>query len=893
MEKKEKTPKVRTPKEPKAKKSKMPEGYIGRPKPMKTKKFQFHKPTVGNWVELGIFLAAALFVTYIVLRLINVSKTIYPDFEYYSMEESALKQEYVLENDDLRFELDPATTQFSILNKKSGKVWYSNPQNLDEDTLALPKEKSNLQSTFLVKYSTIHGVDETYDTFTKSVQRNFYSVEKKSNEVLVHYTIGEMEREYIMPLAIYEDEYDKFLDGLTKSQKNSVGRAYHKYTIDGFLDEEERDIMLEKYPGLEDQALYVIFEKVQKFTKEQIEKLLAGNGYTMEDYLRHKELYKESTIADVPAFNLTVSYKLDGDKFCVEVPFDDISYKPTYPITQVTILPYFGAGFKTDTGFMFVPEGGGNVINFNNGKTKQNSYYVDLYGWDYAIQRKSVNTETYAAYPVFGISDHKDSFIAVLEEGAPYASISADISGRLNSYNYIRADYKMLHREQFDVSTRTVNAQFAYEKSLPEGEKLKQVYKFCETGDIADMAITYRDYLFKGEKKVTSQNIPLAVGIIGAIDKVQQVAGLPKTLPYELTSYKNATRIIKEIEALGFKDIDYRLVGFINDGINQKYLNKVKFISELGGTSGFNKMLNEVSDISNKLYLDAHVQTAHRSSFLDGFSHYSSPARFVSDEVCEIYQYSPVWYGQLDDRDTYYLLKPSLIENGSKKLLKKAGKLNIGVSYADNGYSLSADYDEEERVSRSKAMQMQVEQFKAAKEQGTGLMIRGGNDYAVKYADFITDVSLTGNNYSILDYTVPFYQIALHGYKNYSAEAINNSSEFEEIILQSAETASGLYFEFMNEKETKIQDTYFTQFYTSNFDSYKDQFVKIYTDYNNKLGKLSDKLITDYEYLSNSVTRTEFENGYEVYVNLGYEDFVTQTGKHVPARDYIVVKKGE
>ena len=32
-------------KEPKIKKSKYPEGYIGRPKPMKTKTFEFHKPT--------------------------------------------------------------------------------------------------------------------------------------------------------------------------------------------------------------------------------------------------------------------------------------------------------------------------------------------------------------------------------------------------------------------------------------------------------------------------------------------------------------------------------------------------------------------------------------------------------------------------------------------------------------------------------------------------------------------------------------------------------------------------------------------------------------------------------------------------------------------------------
>ena len=414
MEKKEKTPKApKAPKTPKAKKSKMPEGYIGRPKPMKTKKIQFHKPTVGNWIEIGLLLAVVIFVTVIVFKLINVSKIVYPEFDFYEMDEKSLSKEYVLENNDLKFELDPATTQFTLLNKKSGKVWYSNPQNSDADSRALPKEKYNLKSTFLVKYSTINGTDDTYDTYSKSIIRNFYSIEKKGNEIQVHYTIGDIEREYLMPLAIYADELEELEEGLTKSQKNTIARAYHKYTYDGFKTDDERDAMVEKYPRLEEVDVYIIFENLQTFLKEQVEKMFNQIGYTMEDYLRHKELYKESNVKDVPAFNLTAIYKLDGDNLSVEVPFDEISYRPSYPIIQVSVLPYFGAGSNTDDGFMFVPEGGGNIINFNNGKIKQNDYYADMYGWDYGTLRKYVNTETYTAFPVFGVSDNKDSFICV------------------------------------------------------------------------------------------------------------------------------------------------------------------------------------------------------------------------------------------------------------------------------------------------------------------------------------------------------------------------------------------------------------------------------------------------------------------------------------------------
>lgn len=895
MEKKEKTPKApKAPKEPKAKKSKMPEGYIGRPKPMKTKKFQFHKPTVGNWIEIGIAAAVIIFVTVIVLKLIDVSKVVYPEFDYYEMKEENLSKEFVLENNELKFELDPATTQFTLTNKKTGKIWYSNPQNVDNDTLALAKEKNNMKSTFLVKYSTINGTDETYDIYTKSIQRNFYSIEKKGSEILVHYTIGDIEREFIFPLAIYESDLEKFQEGLTKSQKNTIGRAYHKYSIDGFKNNEEKEAMLSKYPGIEDEPIYLVFENLQTFLKEQVEKMFKSNGYTMEDYLESKELYKETNIKDEPAFNLTAVYKLENDGLSVTVPFDEISYKPTYPITQVSILPYFGSVGTEEEGFMFVPEGGGYTINYNNGKTKQNAYYADVYGWDYGNSRKYLNTETRISYPVFGASDKNESYICIIEDGAPYASISADIAGRLSNFNWIRAEYKMLHREQYDISSRNNSAQFSYEPYLPAGEQLKQVYKILDKGSITDMAQKYREYLFKGEKKTNNKNIPVAVNIIGAIDKVQQVAGMPKTLPYELTSYKNTAKIINEIENAGIKDVNYRLSGFINDGIHQSYLNKVKYISELGGKSGFNKMLKETENTSAKIYLDGAVQTAYRSTFLgEGFNRFTSPARYCSDEVIKLYQFSPIWYGQLDELDYYYLVKPSLADKSTERLIETAKKNKIGLSFQDNGYLLSGDYNDDALVSRAANAKMQIERFKEMNENNIGVMIHGGNEYALKYADFVTDVSLKGNEYAILDQAVPFFQIALHGYKNYSAEAVNISAELEDLILQSAETASGLSFTFIGSNETKLQETNYTEYFATNFETWKDKFVKLYTDYNQKLSKLSNSLIVDFEYVTDKVTRTEFDNGYEVYVNLGYEDYNSASGKKIASRDYIVVKKGE
>lgn len=873
----------------KKKKTKYPEGYIGRPKAMKTKKFEFHKPTTKFYIELGIFLAIAAFLTYIVIRLVNVEKQTETGLEFYSYEEDKMPESFVLENNKIRFELNPRTTQFTVLQKSTGHLWNSNPVNADSDPIALVKEKNNMKAPFILKYSTINGSDDFYDFYSNSVKRNFYSVEKKGNEVIVNYTIGQMDREYTFPLMMYEDELEVYQEKLSKTDSRTMLRLYKKYEYANMRNESEKQELLEKYPDVETKNLYIIFDTVKPFQKEQLEKMFEGIGYTYEDYLKNKELYKETNVKDEPGFNVTVKYSIDGNNLCVSVPFDEIGYKSKYPITQISILPYFGAAGSEDEGFIFVPEGSGSLMQFNNGKTKQNTYYADVYGWDYGTDRKAKITETRIAFPVFGMSYGDSSFISIPVSGAEYAGFTAEIAGKLGSYNYVRADYKMLHSEQFDVSARNVNSQYSYEKSLPKGEEIKQIYTFVDGGSYVDMAKAYRKYLFGNEKTVNVTETPIAVEIVGAVDKMQQVLGLPKNRPYKLTSYSQTADIVKQIDEIGIKNANVKLSGGINGGIRQKLLKKFKFVKELGGKSEFTKMVKDINETSAKFYIDASVQTVYRSGLKDGFNKYSDAARFVSDDLCELYDYSPIWYGKLKTSEPYFLLRSSLISKSSDVLLKNAKKYGVNVSYKDNGYILSADYNQDRELTRAQARINQVEKMQNVKDAGLSLMINAGNDYAVKNADFITNMSFHGNKYAILDETVPFYQIALHGYKNYAGVPLNLGYEQEQILLESAECGAGLFFVFMGETEKAIQETDFTEYYSACFDSWKDNLSKVYKEYDNNMGKVKNSLISNHEYLTDSVTVTSYENGYKVYVNFGYLDY-SDENVFVPARQYKVVK---
>ena len=112
-------------------------------------------------------------------------------------------------------------------------------------------------------------------------------------------------------------------------------------------------------------------------------------------------------------------------------------------------------------------------------------------------------------------------------------------------------------------------------------------------------------------------------------------------------------------------------------------------------------------------------------------------------------------------------MRQSVRDKAADKFTQKASALGLdGISYKDNGKNLSSDFNDRRLTTRATARQAQVQKMQEANDAGLGIMINSGNDYALPYVDFITNMELHGNAYAIIDRTVPFYQIAMHGYKN-------------------------------------------------------------------------------------------------------------------------------
>ena len=800
--------------------------------------------------------------------------------------------ELVLENDSVKFVLDAETTQFSVTQKDNGTVWYSNPQDADEDPVALPSDIENLKSTLLLTYSTINGVDTLYNNYKYSIAAKNYEIEQGTDFIKVHYSVGEMEKEFMIPKVITEERMLSFMEQMSKTDASNVGDSYKKYDINNLGKKDNREELLEQYPVLETEVIYVLRNGVKDNMKKKLEQYFADAGYTAEDYASDKELDLSESSSSKPVFNISVVYRLEGQDLLVSVPMNDIEYKEDYPLITVNVLPYFGAGTTNEEGYLLVPEGGGSIINFNNGKTAQSSYYSSLYGWDMAQGRDYLVHETRVYYGLFGISKGDSSMLCMLEDGASYAGINADISGRNNSYNFVSANYTLLHREQCDVADKYNGEMFMYEQAIPD-ETIVQRYRFVDSGSYVDMANVYHDYLEQKYPdafvKKEDTDVPVAVEILGAVDKVEQICGIPVSRPLALTTYEEAEEMITDLKKSGIEDLSVKLSGWANGGINQKILKKVKLVGRLGSKKDLKNLTSCAAENQVDLYLDGVATYEYDSNLLNGFLVFRDAATFANEKRVKLLPFDKIYYGEQNDQNPYYLLKPEIILQNVENLSKAADTYGgAGISLRDIGYELSADYNQKQLVTRENMKKEQVALLNGIKASGQKIMTNMGNDYTLGVTDFITNMDLNGSGYTILDAAVPFYQIAIHGYVNYAGEALNLTADCEEELLKSAEYGAGLYFSLMDADATELQNTKYTQYFGANYEASKDELFAIYTRYQKELGSVFHQRIVDHAILDSGITLTVYEDGTKVYVNYNYDN-VTMDGIEIPARDYLVM----
>ncbi len=841
-----------------------------------------------TWLIVLALLAA--FVVFVGIPLFSEEETVHllnPNIMYYEGDNKKL----TMENEKLSFEMDPTTTHFKVTDKTSGREWLSNPVDADKDPLAVSANKETLKATAIVTYSTSSGTVDL-NNYKYSIENGNYSVTQQDDgSIRVDYAIGKIEKIYMIPTAITKERYDAFVSQMKNATKKKLSSNYTLYEPEKLDSKKNKDEIIALYPSVTEQALYILKSGTSETNKAKIQDYWAEVNYTQEDYEIDQQLVAGKKDNSGAVFNVTMIYRLEDGDLVVEVPYSELRYKADYPMTYVTPLPMFGAAGTADEGFMFIPEGGGALINFNNGKTLQNSYYANMYGWDYAVRRKELVNETRNSFPVFGMTKNGGAFLCMMEGATSYGGVQADVSMRYNSYNWMAAKYNVIHADQYNVSAKTAQLVYMFESTIPQDTIIHR-YRFLETDNYVDMANAYGDYLRQTypemAEAVASEVAPVSVELVGAIDKTVVKFGLPIDSVVATTTFAEAEQIIQDLTGRGVQGLSVRYAGWANGGVTQQVMTDVDVLKELGGKKSMTQLIAKAKELNVPVYFDGVNCFAYDSGVLEGFIAFNNAARYTTREQVVLLPFDIVMYQPADWLDSYYLVRPDYAKANTDNMLEALAKMDAyGVSFRDIGYLLSADYNPKRTTTREEVKALNIQSLKEAQANGQQVMIRMGNDYAVPYAAIITDMDLTGTKYGIIDEQVPFYQIALHGMKDYTGKPINLSGDYLQEFLRCVEYGAGLNFTFMAEDAEVLQDTTHSNFFGANYDYWADDVVEMVAKYQSDTAGLNQQRIVSHERIDAHVVVTGYEDGTKVYVNYGSEDYA-ESGVNVPARSYIV-----
>jgi len=809
----------------------------------------------------------------------------------------------VLENEYLRLNFLHTTAEIILTDKATGAQWRSNPPNPESDRLADVVTRQLMESQFSVDYADTAGIGMTLQSGEYSVNRGAYEYEVVNGVLEVRYTVGDLARAYRIPPAMSEERMGYFLDNMEWEERGIVESTYRLYDINNLRMNDNRTQLLADFPELRDQKLWVLRTASPDYMKEISEESFRYAGYTMEDYVEDSMRYELTGETVRPAFSITLRYILDGKSLVLNVPFDKIGYRPAFPITQLALMPFMGSGSLNDTGYMLVPDGSGAIINFNNQKQNQLSYSINMYGWNESIRRDAVISDNKALFPAFGIQKNNAALLCVIEEGSAYASVRADVSGRNSSWNRVYPIFTMVHGALMDIAERSQRAVFLYEQSLAAGENITLRYTPCEEQGYMGMAKEYRSWLFKNypileNRRVTSGkskqgSVPVAVEIIGAVNKTQHRLGLPMDLPLKLTSYKETEAMINDFARLGWENVSVKLNGWFNRSVDHAVPAKIKLIKELGNRRSFNHIVSAAKNHNFELYPEVDFVFMRDVGMFSGFNIYRDAARYVNRERVQRYPYSFIWFGERTQWGKLnYLARPAASVRMINDYIPKAEKFGINnIAFRNMGTMLSGDFNEKRHVSREESMKIRQKQYEKMVQNGNGILVHTGHIFSMPWATIITDMVIDDQSFGITDSSVPFLPIVMHGYVPFTGRAINLAEDYTKNLLKVIECGAGLYFSFMAEETAELQETKFRQFYANEYGKWIADADALYQKFVSDFGHLYNQRITNHRILSQGVTLTVYEDGTGVIVNVSDKDH-DYRGVTVKADSYIV-RQGE
>lgn len=594
-------------------------------------------------------------------------------------------------------------------------------------------------------------------------------------------------------------------------------------------------------------------------------------------------------------FEIPLEYRLEEDGLVVSVPACGIKEYGGAKVYRIQLLRYFGAGHKSENGYLVVPNGSGSIINFANGKTTAATYSQYIYDID-PMTSTYTTTENISPVrlPIFGICREDRSLLVEVEEGASTCVIYADISGKYNDYNYAYPTFVLRNVDNLRNFGESSLDVFVLEEDIYDINCTVR-YSFLNedyTG-YAGIANYYREKLIaKGvlTPMNTEGDIPFYYDIISGIKETAHFLGVQYLTTFSMTDFEEAGEIAKELSEKGITNQVMNLQGWFNGGFYHDAPHNIRVLKKAGNKADLEKLNALLTELGGSLYADVEFQ---RVTFADdGFNWSAEGSRYYgAGYVASFGLVHPTTLrnttglGYMEPQ--YDLLSPKFLPRYVEKFAKKIEKYDIaGLSLRDLGSYLVSDKRRTNVITREEALEIVLAQLDLLESTEKKLLINQANAYSFGYATDIINVPMSDNNYALVDSNIPLYQMVVHGCINYSTDLLNydDSEDMTLTVLQMIETGSAPHYVFTEQPSSRMKDTGMNRFYATTFDTWKDEATDIYKRVNEALKHVSGAQIVGHEIMGDMRCVT-YSNGVKIYINYGDEP-QTMNGVTVSAMSY-------
>lgn len=668
------------------------------------------------------------------------------------------------------------------------------------------------------------------------------------------------------------------------------------------------DDMYKRYPITKDGiAVYVFDNTVTSGNRANFAKTISTYcpSYSFSDmYADERDVGYVAEVEQNAIFRVALEYSFaDDGSLLVRLPANSITYDSTlYHVTSISSLPYFGAGdMNGKDGYIFYPDGSGAIVDFadfyNSTKKTALSLSSSIYGQDFAYSKISGQHREQITLPVFGLvgetkrgastvtstgSDTvKNGFFAVVEDGMSLANLSFRSGGSEHKYASVFPEFMPYPADEYDLSkTISVGAKGTYTmvaKTQYTGSYVTRYKMLADdsviaarktAGDTATyypatyvgMAAYYRNLLRESgvlsALTTDTKDIPLYVESFGAMQIQDKFLSFPITKTIALTSFNDVIAMYGAFSAAGIKNVNFKLTGFMNGGMEYTYPVKIRWERAVGGEDGFKNLIKQANTVSESadahfgVYPDFDFQYISETGLFDGVS----LGRHVSRMVDNRYASKQIYNAIVGEFESFFnmVVTADALDSLYTTFAKRYARYDTKrLSVSTLGSDLNSDFNEDRLLNREEARDRVISVLTRMKDEGGyEIMTSVGNSYALKYAKHLTGVATDSSHFRYSSYAVPFLGMILHGSISYTGTPLNYSGSPEYDLLRAVESGAYPSYILCYEntaylKEDENLNKYYGVDYTTWFDSVKSTYSML----NEKLADLQTFFITDHRTL--------------------------------------------